>query len=323
MLIGARTMGLSAQIAQPGENQVSIIDVESLHKCYGDTVAVRDVSLTIEEGEIFGIIGPNGAGKTRMVECVAGLRAPDRGSITVAGLNPRQDRDQLRRILGMQLQETALPEKIRVGEALDLYASFYEHPADQSQLLRPLALENKLATRYSRLSGGQKQRLSIALALIGRPRIAILDELTTGLDPQARRDTWSLIEEIRHQGVTVVLVTHFMEEAERLCDRVAMIHSGRVVAVGSPASLASSAGGLQTLRFHPSRQFDDALLDDLPEVSTITWRGPLVEVVGTGDLLGAVIAVLSQEGIVVEQLRFEQRSLEDAFVSLIGEAHRE
>ncbi len=152
MMIGAGTMGLSAQLAQQGENQVSIIEVESLHKCYGDTVAVRDVSLTIEEGEIFGIIGPNGAGKTTSVECVAGLRKPDRGSITVAGLNPRQDRDELRQILGMQLQETALAEKIKVGEALDLYASFYEHPAPQSQLLPSPALEDKLSTRYSKLS---------------------------------------------------------------------------------------------------------------------------------------------------------------------------
>jgi ABC-2 type transport system ATP-binding protein len=301
---------------------VSIIEVESLHKCYGDTVAVQDVSLTVEDGEIFGIIGPNGAGKTTTVECIAGLREPDGGSITVAGLNPRRDRDRLRQILGMQLQESELPEKIKVAEALDLYASFYEHPADQSLLVRTLGLEDKLPTRYGKLSGGQKQRLSIALALIGRPRIAILDELTTGLDPQARRDTWSLIEDIRGQGVTVVLVTHFMEEAERLCDRVAMIDAGRVVAIGAPASLASS-GGLQTLRFHPSRPFDDALLEDLPEVSTITWNDGFVEVTGNGDLLGHVVAVLSHEGVVVEQLRFEQRSLEDAFVSLIGDAHHE
>jgi ABC-2 type transport system ATP-binding protein len=302
---------------------VSIIAVESLQKRYGDTVAVRDVSLSIEEGEIFGIIGPNGAGKTTTVECIAGLRDPDGGSITVAGLDPRQDRDQLRQILGMQLQESALADKLKVGEALELYASFYEHPADRHELLGSLGLQDKLSTRYGKLSGGQKQRLSIALALIGRPRIAILDELTTGLDPQARRDTWSLIEGIRDQGVTVVLVTHFMEEAERLCDRVAMIDSGRVVAAGSPASLAGSAGGEQTLRFHPSRAFDQKLLEALPEVSTISWHGSSIEVSGQGDLPGAVISVLSREGVVVEQLRVEQRSLEDAFVSLIGDSHHE
>jgi ABC-2 type transport system ATP-binding protein len=304
-------------------NPVSIIEVESLQKRYGDTIAVKDVSLSVEEGEIFGIIGPNGAGKTTTVECIAGMREPDGGSITVAGLNPPRDRDRLRQILGMQLQESALPEKLKVGEAIDLYASFYEHPADMTQLLHSLGLEDKLGTRYGKLSGGQKQRLSIALALIGRPRIAILDELTTGLDPQARRDTWSLIEAVRDQGVTVVLVTHFMEEAERLCDRVAMIDAGRVVAIGSPASLAESAGGLQALRFTPSRHFNDALLDALTEVDNITWHGESVEVTGTGDLLGAVVAVLSREGVVATQLRFEQRSLEDAFVSLIGDAHHE
>jgi ABC-2 type transport system ATP-binding protein len=302
---------------------VPIIEVESLHKRYGDTVAVDDVSFNIEDGEIFGIIGPNGAGKTTTVECIAGLREPDRGSITVAGLNPRRDRDQLRQILGMQLQESELAEKLKVGEALDLYASFYERPAEISQLVGALGLEDKLSTRYGKLSGGQKQRLSIALALIGRPRIAVLDELTTGLDPQARRDTWALIDEIRCQGVTIVLVTHFMEEAERLCDRVAMINSGRVVSVGAPAALASAAGVLQTMRFHPSRPFDAVVLDELSEVNTITRHGSTVEITGTGDLLGAVVAVLSQAGVAVEQLRFEQRSLEDAFVSLIGEAHHE
>jgi ABC-2 type transport system ATP-binding protein len=316
-------MGLCAQFKGARRTKLSIIEVESLHKSYGDTVAVQDVSFAVEDGEIFGIIGPNGAGKTTTVECVAGLREPDRGSVTVAGLNPRRDRDRLRQILGMQLQESALAEKIKVGEALDLYASFYERPAAQRQLVGSLGLEDKLSTRYGDLSGGQKQRLSIALALIGRPEIAILDELTTGLDPQARRDTWSLIEEIRSQGVTVVLVTHFMEEAERLCDRVAMIDSGRVVTVAAPRSLISSAGGVQTLRFHPSKRFDETSLADLSEVNSITWRGPSVEVTGTGDLLGAVVATLSQMGIVVEQLRVEQRSLEDAFVALIGDAHHE
>jgi ABC-2 type transport system ATP-binding protein len=316
-------MGLCAQFKGARRTKLSIIEVESLHKRYGDTVAVRDVSFAIEDGEIFGIIGPNGAGKTTTVECIAGLLEPDRGSITVAGLDPRRDRDRLRQILGMQLQESALAEKLRVGEALDLYASFYEHPAEQRLLVGSLGLEDKLSTRYGDLSGGQKQRLSIALALIGRPQIAILDELTTGLDPQARRDTWSLIEEIGSQGVTVVLVTHFMEEAERLCDRVAMIDSGRVVTVGAPTSLANSAGGLQTLRFHPSRPIDDTSLADLSEVSSITWRGSSVEVTGTGDLVGAVVAALSHAGIVVEQLRVEQRSLEDAFVSLIGDDRHE
>ena len=167
-----------------------IIEIQHVHKRYGDTVALGDVSLSIEEGEIFGILGPNGAGKTTLVETISGLRRADGGSISVAGLDPLSDRGQLRQILGVQLQESALPDKLRVGEALELYASFYAHPADSDRLLAMLGLAGKRDARYSRLSGGQKQRLSVALALIGRPRIAVLDELTTGLDPQARREVW-------------------------------------------------------------------------------------------------------------------------------------
>jgi ABC-2 type transport system ATP-binding protein len=178
------------------------------------------MSLSIEEGEIFGILGPNGAGKTTTVECIAGLREPDAGTVEVMGLDPLTDREALRRVLGIQLQETQQPDKLKVGEALELYASFYSEAADPDELLEVLGLADKRQTRFAKLSGGQKQRLSIALALIGNPRIAVLDELTTGLDPQARRDAWALIEAIRARGVTIVLVTHFMEEAERLCDRV-------------------------------------------------------------------------------------------------------
>ena len=246
---------------------MSIIEIQHLRKRYGDTVALEDVSLSIEEGEIFGILGPNGAGKTTLVESISALRRPDGGSIRVAGLDPLRQRDQLRQKLGVQLQESALPDKLRVGEALELYASFYPHPADSDRLLEMLGLAGKRNTRYSRLSGGQKQRLSVALALIGRPRIAVLDELTTGLDPQARREVWALIEEIRASGVTVVLVTHFLEEAERLCDRIAVIDDGRVVALDTPAALASRQGAEQVIRFEPSRPVDDGQLSSLP-----AWR---------------------------------------------------
>lgn len=217
--------------------RMAVIEVEHLHKRYGDTIAVDDVSFVVEEGEIFGILGPNGSGKTTTVECIAGLRTPDSGRIDVLGLDPTRDQDALRRVLGVQLQQSRLPEKLRVDEALELYASFYDDPADQSRLVEVLGLQSVLGSRFGKLSGGQQQRLSIALALIGQPRIAILDELTTGLDPKARRDTWALIEEVRAHGVTIVLVTHFMDEAERLCDRIALIDEGRVVAVDSPAGL--------------------------------------------------------------------------------------
>ena len=219
-----------------------VIEVENLHKAYGGTVAVDDVSFTVREGEIFGILGRNGAGKTTTVECLVGLRAPDRGRITVLGRDPLRDHAALTQRVGVQLQDGQLQERLRVGEAMRLYASFYSHPADPAELLTQLGLGGKEKTAYGKLSGGQKQRLSIALALIGNPRIAVLDELTTGLDPHARRDTWDLIAGVRARGVTIVLVTHFMPEAERLCDRVAVIDAGRVLVTGTPAELVARAG---------------------------------------------------------------------------------
>jgi ABC-2 type transport system ATP-binding protein len=296
----------------------AVIEVEDLHKQYGSTVAVNGLSFSVEAGEIFGILGPNGAGKTTTVECIAGLRTPDRGRLSVLGLDPRRDRPQLRQRVGVQLQESQLPDKLRVAEAMELYSSFYAHPANWLELLDGLGLVGKKDTKFSKLSGGQRQRLSVALALVGNPEIAILDELTTGLDPQARRDTWSLISGIRDRGVTVVLVTHFMEEAERLCDRVAVIDSGRVVALDNPAALASAAGSEQVIRFRPSRELDDQLLSELPEVKSVTRQGGLVVVTGGNDALNAVTSVLARAGIVAQQLRVDQSSLEDAFVALTG-----
>jgi ABC-2 type transport system ATP-binding protein len=219
-----------------------VIEVESLHKRYGSTVAVDDVSFTVAQGEIFGILGRNGAGKTTTVECLVGLRTPDRGRVRVLGREPRRDHAELTRRVGVQLQDSQLPERLRVGEAMRLYASFYPEPADPTELLGQLGLKGREKVPYGKLSGGQKQRLAIALALVGRPRIAVLDELTTGLDPHARRDTWDLIAGVRADGVTIVLVTHFMPEAERLCDRVAVIDAGRVLTIGSPAQLIERAG---------------------------------------------------------------------------------
>jgi ABC-2 type transport system ATP-binding protein len=202
---------------------VPIIEVEHLHKRYRDTVAVEDVSFTVEQGEIFGIIGPNGAGKTTTVETIEGLRTPDRGVVRVLGLDPWKDRAELRERVGVQLQQSDLYDKVQVGEALELFASFYRDPADPGRLLEQLGLAGKRDTGFDKLSGGQRQRLSIALALVGNPEVAILDELSTGLDPHARRDTWRLIEEVRAGGVTVVLVSHYMEEIGRLSDRVAVL----------------------------------------------------------------------------------------------------
>ncbi|NRQ32743.1 ABC transporter ATP-binding protein [Nonomuraea sp. NN258] len=297
---------------------MKVIEVRNLHKRYPNHVAVRDVSFEVAEGEIFGILGPNGAGKTTTVECVAGLRVPDGGSVRVSGFDPQKDRAELRKVLGVQLQSAALPEKIKVWEALELYASFYPEPADWRELLERVGLGHKRDAAFGKLSGGQRQRLSVALALIGRPRVAVLDELTTGLDPQARRDTWELVEQIRDSGVTIVLVTHFMEEAERLCDRIALIDAGTVAAIDTPAGLIAQVGGEQRLRFRPSAPLDDSVLLALPEVREVTRSGEQVVVTGGGNLAHAVTLALAHNQIVPGDLRIEQATLDDAFLALTG-----
>jgi ABC-2 type transport system ATP-binding protein len=297
---------------------MNVIEVENLHKRYPNHVAVDDVSFEVRAGEIFGILGPNGAGKTTTVECVSGLRAPDGGTVRVTGIDPSQDRDALRRVLGAQLQSAALPEKIKVWEAMDLYASFYPDPADWRALLEQVGLSGKRDTAFAKLSGGQRQRLSVALALVGKPRIAVLDELTTGLDPQARRDTWELVENVRDSGVTIVLVTHFMEEAERLCDRIALIDVGRVVATDSPSGLIARVGGEQRVRFRPSAPVADSVLTELPGVTDVSHSGDQVTVTGTGNLAHVVTLALVQKQIVPGDLRIEQASLDDAFLALTG-----
>ncbi|WP_026928935.1 ABC transporter ATP-binding protein [Glycomyces tenuis] len=299
---------------------MAFIEVRDLVKSYGSFRAVDGVSFTVEEGEIFGILGPNGAGKTTTVECIEGLRERDSGSISVMGLDPEKDGPELKQILGSQLQESRLPDKLRVDEALDLYGSFYRRRADPNRLIDSLGLGAKRKTPFGKLSGGQQQRLSIALALVGAPRVAVLDELTTGLDPQARRDTWDLIEQVRDSGVTIILVTHFMDEAERLCDRLAIIDSGKVVALDTPGGLTAGVSDEQRVRFRPSAPFPDALLLELPEVAEIARSGPQVVVTGRGNLLQAVTSVLARHHIVAAELRVEQLSLDDAFVAITGKS---
>jgi ABC-2 type transport system ATP-binding protein len=296
----------------------TVVTVEHLRKVYGSTIAVDDVSFSVAEGEIFGVLGPNGAGKTTTVECISGLRTPDSGSIRVLDLDPRVDRTELRESIGVQLQEGALPPNIKVGEALELFTSFYRRPADANELLDALGLRQKRNDNFKRLSGGQKQRLSIALALISNPKIAILDELTTGLDPQARRETWQFIEHVRSRGVTVILVTHFMDEAERLCDHVILINRGKVVAAGTPAALAADWGGNSHMRFLPSAPFADEVLTQLPEVMTVEHEGPHIEVTGTGDLLNAVLRALAKTGVEARDVQVRSGSLEDAFVRIVN-----
>jgi len=235
------------------------------------------------------------------------------------GLDPRTQGDEVHEIVGVQLQSGALPDKLKVAEILDMYQSFYRQPADIGELAGVLGLTDKMGSFYKTLSGGQRQRLSVALALIGNPRVAVLDEMTTGLDPQARRDAWDLIRGMRDRGVTIVLVTHFMEEAERLCDRVALIDSGRVVALDTPARLAARArSGGKAVRFVPSGRFDDSLLTGLPEVTQLRHDGQHVEVNGSGDLVNAVILTLAAAGITARDVELVSTNLEDAFVKLTG-----
>jgi ABC-2 type transport system ATP-binding protein len=297
-----------------------VVSVDHLRVRYGDTLAVDDVSLSINRGEIFGILGPNGAGKTTTVEAIGGLRRPDGGAISVLGLDALHNRAELRQRVGIQLQASELPDKLRVGEALELFAAFYADPADPDRLLNLLGLDAKRDDRFSNLSGGQRQRLSIALALIGRPELAILDELTTGLDPQSRRETWKLIEGIRDEGVTVILVTHFMEEAERLCDRLALLHHGRVIAIDTPAALAAGSAGRQRISFRPSGVVDVARMRELPDVRDVVRHGDRFTVEGTGDLVAAVMEALVRDGVVPLQTRIEQSTLDDAFVALTADA---
>ncbi|HEU5031241.1 MAG TPA: ABC transporter ATP-binding protein [Spirillospora sp.] len=298
---------------------MAIIEVDGLTKRYGGRTALDGVSFSVEEGEIFGILGPNGAGKTTAVECLEGLRRPDAGTVRVLGLDPQADGRELHQRIGVQLQQTGLPGSIRVREALELYASFYASPRDPAELLAQWGLEDRRNTRVRSLSGGQAQRLYIALALVGAPRVAFLDELTTGLDPQARRATWDLIRRIRDDGVTVVLISHFMDEAEELCDRLAVFDAGRVVAAGTPGRLIEEAtGGGGRMRFRPVDELDLALLAGVPGVTDVRRSGRHVVVTGRGDFATAVTSVLARNHIVVADLRIDQRTLDDAYLALTG-----
>lgn len=297
---------------------MSVIEVDGLVKSYDDRVVVDDVSFSVEEGEIFAILGPNGAGKTTTVESIAGLRTPDSGRIQVFGFDPIGDRDQVRSHLGVQLQESRFQDRVKAREVVETFAALYPDPLDVSSLLERLGLSDRANTRYARLSGGQQQRLSIAVALVGRPRAVILDEITTGLDPQARRETWRLVEELRDSGVTILLVTHFMEEAERLADRLALIDEGRLVALDTPQGLIDSVGLEQRIRFTTSETVEDDWLRGLPEVTGISRSDGEILVTGNERLLFSVVSLLASHGIVPARFQVDQTTLDDAFVAITG-----
>ncbi|MEG3614677.1 ABC transporter ATP-binding protein [Isoptericola haloaureus] len=310
-----------------------VVEVRHLRKTYGDKVAVDDVSFAVSPGEIFGILGPNGAGKTTAVETLAGMRRADGGTTHVLGHDTQKHPTAVRDVLGVQLQEATLHDKITAGEAIRLFAGFYPAPADPDELLALLDLTDHADKQFRNLSGGQKQRLSIALALVGNPQVAILDELTTGLDPQARRNTWDLIDRVRDTGVTILLVTHFMDEAERLCDRLVVIDGGRIVAEGTPRGLIDGLEGDRTvvLRFADevvgaAREVLDRLAATHPDVTRVEEMDGVpgeIAVTGTPRVLFAVVPALAEADLVPDDVRTVTRTLEDVFLAVTGRTYVE
>jgi ABC-2 type transport system ATP-binding protein len=303
---------------------IPVISVSNLGKRYGRTVAVDDVSLEVFEGEIFGLIGPNGAGKTTTMECVEGNRIPDKGKISVLGLDPRRDANTLRQRIGVQHQEAHLQKRIKVWEAVDLWRSLYPRVVDTDALLTGLGLESKRNAWFMTLSGGQKQRLFIALALIHEPEVVFLDELTTGLDPQARRAIWGLVTVIRERGTTVFLTTHLMEEAERLCDRVAIIEHGRLIEVGTPADLVQKHCPERTVVFSSDDVNVAERLQGLGAVEHTEGSAATYTIRGAGDdFVTDVINIIAREGVRVRGFRTEIPTLEDVFLKLTGHGIRD
>ena len=301
-----------------------IIRAVEISKHYGTVCAIDRVSLDVQDGEIFGMVGPNGAGKTTTIECLEGLREADSGSLEVLGRNPATARTDLAELIGIQLQQSNLPPRLRVGEAMRLFRAQYARRADPADLLERLGLSEKKNSSIGTLSGGQRQRLFIALALVNQPRLVFFDELTTGLDPQARRSMWDLVREIRDRGCTVFLTTHFMEEAERLCDRVLILDGGKVVALDTPQALIRSLGLGRRLVFTlppgatPPTQLEAA------GVEKVEIEGNRVSVQGRGErFASSVVGALEKSGIPFLDLWTEQPTLEDVFLALTGRQMRE
>ncbi len=293
----------------------AVVQVQNLRKHYGRFVAVEDVTFSVEEGEIFGILGPNGAGKTSTVESLQGLRSIDGGEVSVLGLDPRRESAALRRRIGSQLQESALPDRIKVREALELFSSLHAGGPPWESVMEQWGLGEKRDATFGSLSGGQQQRLFVALALVNDPRLVFLDEMTTGLDPSSRRVAWDLIRRIRDSGTTVILVTHFMDEAEQLCDRLIVIDDKRVVAEGTPQDLIDRyGGGVRVLFGHEGP--DLGWLAGIPHVTSVSRQRKRYEVRGDGPVLAHVAAALVEHGLTPTDLRLERASLEDVFLSI-------
>lgn len=309
-----------AVTAAPAE---TVIAVRNLTKSYGDRQVVRDVSFEVRRQEIFGILGHNGAGKTTTVEIVQGLRRADGGEIRVLGLDPASDRDRLTSSIGSQLQSSALPDRLRVGEALRLFARIAGDVVDWRELAAEWELDRLEKSAFGALSGGEKQRLFLALALVQKPRLVFLDELTQGLDPTARRETWRLIERIRDHGATVVLVSHYMDEVERLCDRVAVLHQGRIAALGSPSELVTDHGGAVHTRFSTDDPAFGPVLAALADVSDVHVDGTTYRIAGTAESPFDVARTLDEHGLRPRDFTVDRPSLEDVFMTITGETRTE
>ena len=302
-----------------------IIQVEDLYKSYGAVEAVRGVSFAVAEGEVFGLLGPNGAGKTSCVEILEGLRTPDRGKVRVCGLDPETSGDQFKEKIGAVLQSTALPDKLRVKEAIELFAKFYRKRANTDELLRRFQLDEKRDAFYSHLSGGQKQRLALAMALVNDPEVVFLDEPTAGLDPQVRREIYDIIEELKRGKKTVLLTTHYIEEAERLCDRVAIVDHGRVIAEGTPRELKQKSAGTTRIEVRLARPLSDGMLGRLDGVaSSREFEGTYVlHSARPPQTIVALVKQLEAENNELQSLEMFSPSLEDVFIELTGRRLRE
>jgi ABC-2 type transport system ATP-binding protein len=299
-----------------------VIQVARLRKTYGSLVAVEDISFEVHAGEIFGMVGPNGAGKTTTIECMEGMRQADSGTLRILGLDPVKQERELRLRIGVQLRQAAIHDRMRVWEAMDLFANFYPHPAPWEPLLEQLGLIEKRDSYFSKLSGGQKQRLFIALALVGDPELVFLDELTTGLDPHARHAMWDLVRGVRDRGKVVFLTTHFMEEAERLCDRVAIVDHGKVVALDTPEKLVAGLGGGNQVVFSAEGDIP-ALMRGVEGVRIVENIAGRHIITGDGDMLVVnVVTALVKAGVRFRDLRTEQPNLEDVFLKLTGREMR-
>ncbi|HEX8996152.1 MAG TPA: ABC transporter ATP-binding protein [Ktedonobacterales bacterium] len=311
--------------ATPASDAAIVVD--HLVKAYGSTVAVDGLSFTVKPGEIFALLGPNGAGKTTTVEILEGYRVADSGSTRVLGLDPRHDAALLKPRIGVMLQQDGLYQALRAREILDLYASFYANPEDPRELMERVGLSSVGSTRFRQLSGGQKRRLALAVAIVGKPELIFLDEPTTGMDPQARRATWDIIQELKARGVTVLLTTHFMDEAERLADRIAIMDGGRLIALDTPVGLTTSQSTTGTeVRFRAKSGLDTVALGKLSFVRSAREESPGVYALETGEpreLLVQLSTHLRDAGVDLTDLRIGRSSLEDVFIRLTGKEMRE